>query len=656
VAYIFKKMFVKEQPLYIMRRSLRISANNLCFLYAILFITAFYVQTASAQFLVEVLERTPLGGHRPVVRCDATGANFGEDVMAFSFGISSIGCAVPALPKNACTRTKVPPPVNETVAACDIYFAVVPRGNCSFSEKAYNVQRALPGYEALIVYNDKGQAPIPMSGSKFAEEVKIPVVMVDYACMESILGQHGAEHGFVVTLKASPGYYDLIKYLVPFVAIVGFCFLVLFISLIIRICRERRRLAKKRLSRSNLKKIPVKKFQKGDDYETCAICLEDFVEGEKLRILPCRHAYHCKCIDPWLTKNRKVCPVCKRKVGPSNDSDSSDSDGDHSTPSTSQFTRDHDPLLHNEQPMATASSSEYPYAPLSLPTSTAANDGRRPFFDFGRLRDQANRHSTASVGFPSGSRDMLLGDAESATNRRSPMRLLGRAYGYVKRIGRRDNNPHTLLENEESLSTTQEGPSDVETGGRRTGTNADTARDTSSADGHSMTTVCSNRHIVTVDVEPLPVNLILKNQCAECTAQCNCPTMAADNAEPSPAVEIQPPKRRRHPAAHSRFTEERLDATYLDRETPKAQEEPSTLRPETYQPTVLSNDEKATVSKGARRGSSQKTNKREKSSPPFSSTQNGREQPGSSADDEDSDDGLDPSVQSRPDEHATRGT
>lgn len=25
-------------------------------------------------------------------------------------------------------------------------------------------------------------------------------------------------------------------------------------------------------------------------------------------------AYHTKCIDVWLTKNRRVCPVCKRKV------------------------------------------------------------------------------------------------------------------------------------------------------------------------------------------------------------------------------------------------------------------------------------------------------------------------------------------------------
>ncbi|KAH7728803.1 RING finger domain containing protein [Aphelenchoides avenae] len=307
------------------------------------------VPLGAAQFLVEVLEPTPFGGHRPVVRCDATGANFGEDVMAFSFGIKSIGCAVGTKPTNACSTVKIQR-TNET--GCDNYFAVVPRGNCSFSEKAFHVQMSHPvGYEALIVYNDPGHAPIPMSGSKYADQVRIPVVMVNHACMESIMGHYSAENGYVVTLKASPGYYDLIKYLVPFVAIVGFCFLVLFISLVIRLCRERRRLAKKRLSRSNLKKIPIKKYKKGEEPETCAICLEDFVEGEKLRVLPCRHAYHCKCIDPWLTKNRKVCPVCKRKVGPSNGSDSSDSEADHAAPSTSQSTRDNDPLLRNEQPV-----------------------------------------------------------------------------------------------------------------------------------------------------------------------------------------------------------------------------------------------------------------------------------------------------------------
>jgi Ring finger domain len=38
------------------------------------------------------------------------------------------------------------------------------------------------------------------------------------------------------------------------------------------------------------------------------------IDFRTFRILPCRHAYHTKCIDVWLTKNRRVCPVCKRKV------------------------------------------------------------------------------------------------------------------------------------------------------------------------------------------------------------------------------------------------------------------------------------------------------------------------------------------------------
>jgi E3 ubiquitin-protein ligase RNF13 len=38
-----------------------------------------------------------------------------------------------------------------------------------------------------------------------------------------------------------------------------------------------------------LKQLKIKKFAKSDPYEVCAICLDDFEEGVKLRILPCEH-------------------------------------------------------------------------------------------------------------------------------------------------------------------------------------------------------------------------------------------------------------------------------------------------------------------------------------------------------------------------------
>ncbi|XXG40457.1 hypothetical protein AAC387_Pa01g1169 [Persea americana] len=46
----------------------------------------------------------------------------------------------------------------------------------------------------------------------------------------------------------------------------------------------------------------------------CSICLKDFREDEKLRLLPnCIHAFHLPCIDTWL-KSKANCPLCRMKV------------------------------------------------------------------------------------------------------------------------------------------------------------------------------------------------------------------------------------------------------------------------------------------------------------------------------------------------------
>ncbi|KAJ2853829.1 hypothetical protein GGI22_004718, partial [Coemansia erecta] len=44
---------------------------------------------------------------------------------------------------------------------------------------------------------------------------------------------------------------------------------------------------------------------------TCIVCIDDFVVGTRMRILPCGHNYHIECIDPWLTSKSSLCPLCK---------------------------------------------------------------------------------------------------------------------------------------------------------------------------------------------------------------------------------------------------------------------------------------------------------------------------------------------------------
>jgi len=43
---------------------------------------------------------------------------------------------------------------------------------------------------------------------------------------------------------------------------------------------------------------------------SCMVCLCDFEDRQECRRLPCRHAFHRKCVDEWLRRS-PVCPVCK---------------------------------------------------------------------------------------------------------------------------------------------------------------------------------------------------------------------------------------------------------------------------------------------------------------------------------------------------------
>ncbi|GJN28469.1 hypothetical protein PR202_gb16597 [Eleusine coracana subsp. coracana] len=79
------------------------------------------------------------------------------------------------------------------------------------------------------------------------------------------------------------------------------------------------------LDKTELRKIPVVEYETSkdgggggvhdDDTSTeCAICLGEFVDGEKVRLLPrCRHGFHVGCIDAWLAAHSS-CPICRNSL------------------------------------------------------------------------------------------------------------------------------------------------------------------------------------------------------------------------------------------------------------------------------------------------------------------------------------------------------
>lgn len=48
------------------------------------------------------------------------------------------------------------------------------------------------------------------------------------------------------------------------------------------------------------------------DSGSCAICLDVFEPNDTVRGLICGHVFHSDCLDPWLTRRRACCPICKR--------------------------------------------------------------------------------------------------------------------------------------------------------------------------------------------------------------------------------------------------------------------------------------------------------------------------------------------------------
>ncbi|XP_077996166.1 RING finger protein 215-like isoform X2 [Glandiceps talaboti] len=56
-----------------------------------------------------------------------------------------------------------------------------------------------------------------------------------------------------------------------------------------------------------------RKHRENEGEPTCSICLERYFPKQVIRVLPCSHEYHTKCVDEWLIKQR-TCPLCKLNI------------------------------------------------------------------------------------------------------------------------------------------------------------------------------------------------------------------------------------------------------------------------------------------------------------------------------------------------------
>lgn len=74
------------------------------------------------------------------------------------------------------------------------------------------------------------------------------------------------------------------------------------------------------LTEHQVLKLPMVDYGSRDGERACAICIEEFAHGDKLRQLPCQHEFHTECIIPWLTERHSCCPLCKSNVRPEEDS------------------------------------------------------------------------------------------------------------------------------------------------------------------------------------------------------------------------------------------------------------------------------------------------------------------------------------------------
>ncbi|CAH8614421.1 unnamed protein product [Dicrocoelium dendriticum] len=233
------------------------------------------------------------------------------------------GFLVVANPVNACepiqniSHYPVPDSRSRSRETDVPFIALISRGGCNFDLKVLNVQNAR--FSGAIVYNNVDYEIFPMSGRDFSTKILIPSVMVDKSAGDRLQSYSllKTDEKYLVSLTS---FYSIpLKYvLLALLILVGTSLLILIGCFISHFCNSWCRARRGRLSYRHLRQLTTKRFTKGrDPYEACSICLEDYEERDKLRLLPCHHGGSWIYLPQSLPREfLMIMTLCSKPVSP----------------------------------------------------------------------------------------------------------------------------------------------------------------------------------------------------------------------------------------------------------------------------------------------------------------------------------------------------
>jgi len=251
------------------------------------------------------------------------------------------------------------------------WIALVQRGGCPFVEKARQAQKL--GASAIVVGGDRDNPDtlLTMYSERDASDVNIAATYIkywDYVELSSLIAASNTSHNGLRTLSllitTEYSAWEWYSPIITFIVILLLPTLLTFLTLLIHRIRAARAAQRDRAPEEFVHRLPWRIWtgngwekhdaigvdgpsrdlqrdvelgeastgeasEQGPHQSTtsgdeepawveqqveCAICLEMFAKGDRVRVLPCQHMFHMDEVDEWLIHKKKLCPVCKADV------------------------------------------------------------------------------------------------------------------------------------------------------------------------------------------------------------------------------------------------------------------------------------------------------------------------------------------------------